>query len=343
MANFVMDFLQRPAQDIITPAALLGNEVGAVGELGAGLVNQVQGNVSEANQNQQEAQHILDPNGGLLHQGGVLQGQETQANGAVLANPANVEKTAGTGLEIGTSVVPGGEATDIGESIAKGGLQGAGKKLAMDFLANAPRNAAVGTAATVGGEMATGGGISPTDILRGATGGARLAGATDAGRSINAGFTVASQLLDDVTAQKVAGMADPKAIEKELAPHVGPVVAQDVSGAVARANDPSVVQNIVQNDIQNKLPSAPPQETPLPPQGPTTDINTPNQVTAQAAVQPDSISTPAPRPGTQSPEEQASLDQTAPSPNQSPSFINPPGQTGPSHVNTLAATTGAHY
>ena len=325
----VMDFLQHAAQDIVNPVAKLGNEVGAFGE----LVNPF-GSISG---NEQAAQRTLAPNSGLLHQGGVLQGNELNQKGAVFANPGNIEKTVGTGAEIGTTILPGGEFSDLGDVAAKEGFKGVGKKLAMDFLTSSPKNAAIGAGASVASEMANGGGIQPSDILRGATAAVLFGGGSDLFRNLRANFTdkVGSQLLDDATAKKVADSDNPADIQKALEPHVGPAVAQDVSGSLRNVKDPEIVQNVVQNDVRNKLPT----QTPLPPQGPTSDINTPQQVTAQAQVQPASAG------------DIQSLDQSGQQlgprdlreqPPEPKPFLNAPGKQGPTHVGNLGADTTAY-
>lgn len=343
MANLVMDFLQHAenfgkgvVQDIANPVAKFGNEVGAFGELLTG--------------NEQGAQNILNKGGGLLHQGGVLGGQELNAQNTqqgIFANKSNVEKAVGTGAEIGSNFIGGGAAKDVAESAAKNGSS----KLTLDFIHGAQAGSTAGGVGTAGSEAANGQGLNPEAIaqgaaLGGATGGALGAGVPAAAEafknrvplneagSINNAIPKPSDQFQPEDLQKMAQNEDPKAIEKQLSPITGPVVAQEIAPAVAHTHDPNVAANIIDNAVNKKVPSllaetsaargqtaierqaeldakssqnvqspAPAETAPLPQPTSVSDVNTPQQVEGQSA-------------------EEASLFASQPEPD----FLNAPGE-----------------
>jgi hypothetical protein len=175
MANLVLDFLHKAenfgegaVQSVANPAAKLGNEVGAFGQLLTG--------------NQQGAASTLNPGGGLLHQGGILQGQEL--NGQSLST-SDVGKIVGTGAEIASNAVGGGAAKDVAESAVKNGTS----KLTLDFIHGAQGGAVAAGLNAAGNELANGQSINPkaiaeNTVIGGATGGLIGAGVPAVGAAI---------------------------------------------------------------------------------------------------------------------------------------------------------------
>lgn len=281
MANLIMDFIHGAVQNVVNPLAKFGNELGAGGEEINAFGQALGGNTQASLQSQQTAQKLLNPGGGLLHQGGVLQGGET-TNDAVFANPSNILKTVGTGAEIASNVVGGGAAKTAVEGAAKTG----GSKLVMDFIKGAKVAAPAGAIGTAGGELANGQGLNPGQIAEGAAGSALLGGtigAVSGGIPLKGneqgGINNPSDQFRPEDLQKLAKSDDPKEIEKTLEPVTGPVVAKEISAAVATTDDPAIVKNEIDNALNSKVASA------IPPPSPTDNINTPAQVAQQANVE----------------------------------------------------------
>lgn len=233
----VLDFLKNIPHDILNAGegvvrtglnigSQFGNELGALGETVVG--------------NQQAAQDILRPGGGLGHQGGILGGAEL-GPGAVFANPENIKKTVGFGAEAASFGI-------------------APETKTLSFLKGATAGATAGAVGTAGSQLAQGQPLDPTQIAEGGLLGGALGGAVS-------GVT---KFISDAKASKLAKLDDTKAITKELTPDIGPILADRVAPAVATAKDPSIIQNMVGNEVHRVTPEpetalAPPQEGPIAP------------------------------------------------------------------------------
>lgn len=386
--SLIMDFLQHASNDvqgvvqgIVNPAAKLGNEVLSEGDflsaLGDAATSNQQGSVNA----QQAGQSRLNAGGGLLHQGGILQGQETQQNGAVFANPENIVKTAGVGAEVGTNFIgagAGGLAEKAGAAVAKSGAS----KFAMDFLQHGAVEAGAGAINAAGGELANGQSLNPEEIAKtalisGAIGGTKelVAPQVTAVRSAFSGKTpineagaatnIASQLFDSQALEKLAKIDNIKNIESQVEEKVGPVVAQKIAPAIATTSDPHTISNIIDNSLNQHVAPATSQGLTADIQSPTNDLVAPNGMghTTTEPTNPSPAPTPLPpvtsvsdiNTPTQVAEQgsaaeasynpqsdEASLDQSAQT--LTPKFLNEPGEasTNPSHISTLSAVSGMH-
>ena len=79
--------------------------------------------------------------------------------------------------------------------------------------------------------------------------------------------------------QKMAQSDNPTEIEKQLTPVTGPVVAKQIAPAVAITDRPETVANAIDNAVNNKVPA--PQIQDIQPPTPTSNVNLPNQVSAE--------------------------------------------------------------
>jgi hypothetical protein len=123
-------FFGKLVSNTVNPFAKLGNDIGALGSATGdlarvGIANITNNPIARRNAlNDKTAQKLTAGGGGLLHQGGALGGDEVTNKGAVFIGPnakKNIEKTVGTGGQIG-SLFAGGGST----SLVRGAIAGAG-------------------------------------------------------------------------------------------------------------------------------------------------------------------------------------------------------------------------
>jgi hypothetical protein len=331
--SLVMDFIQHAenfgkgiVQGAVNPVAKLGNEIGAGADEVNALRQAVTGNQQGAQTSDQAATSRLAPGGGLLHQGGIVQSN----TGAPLSGK-QIGQVIGTGAEIASNVIGGGAAKDVATDAVKSGSS----KLALDFIHGAQGGAAAGSVGTAGQQLASGQGLNPGQIAQGGLEGAAAGGALGAGVPLAAGAIKNAAPLDQVGGinnpikpsdqfdpkdlQKMAESNDPKAVEKQLTPVTGPVVAKEIAPAVAKSTDPNVAKNIIDNSLNNKIPATLPNATPdttgvnpqspapapLPPPTPVSDINSPAQVAQQGSDEESLFAS-----GQQQPQDLQSISQT---------------------------------
>lgn len=312
MSNLVMDFIHGAAQ---MPSYFLNADiVNPVKEIAA----QVTGNQQAYNNAEQAQNQTL----GL--------GQNGTNIGSAMTKLAGNTAQAGLyafGGEIGGAI--GDTVTPVSDAVssAVGGTAG---KIAGGAVKGASTGAAFGGAGSVGYAAGTGQSVKPKnlamDFIQGAESGAAFGGTLGAGSSALASSAkpvmAASDQIAPEDLQKMANTDNQNTIKNTLTPVTGEPVAKELAPSVATAKDPMIIKNMVDNNLNSKLaPSSPVDQLPITPTTPTSDINTPQQVNAQASQ----ITQPTPTPEV--------------TPDEPPKFMNAPGETTnePTHVGKLAA------
>ena len=303
---------------------------------------------------------IIDPAKEVIAQGNPLNGNNkneqraTQQSNEQLGlgqNGQNIgnalREFAGNSAQAIGDVVAPGAAKAIEEPIA-GAVGGTAGKILGGATAGAAIGGAYGAAGAESGPQAASGKDLSMDFLKGAATGGVLGGGIPALKGLPGALNSAvpndagaignlkpSDQLGQENLQKLADTDNQKTVENMLKPVTGPVVAKELAPSIADQKDPEIIKNMVDQNLNNKLSSAQQPTTPdttgvtqpspaLPPAQPITpvsDINTPQQVAEQGT----------------------NLQNSPTLPNESqpePSFMNAPGETKPTQVGKLSATTG---
>lgn len=214
----VFGFLRSTGEQIANPVYKTGNEVIALAQL-------LQPTRAGIGERQRQAARTLHSGGGLGSQGGVLGGREFD-RGAVFADPENIKKTLGTGLDIGSNVIMPGAAGAIGSftrSLGRGALAGA----------------TAGGAGNIGQQLHETGSISPGQTAFGIASG----GLFGAGGGVVERIVKASNISQ---VKKAIGDELPKETVDQIAP------------SLAKTKDPNIIENIIRRASPRQEPPAAP-------------------------------------------------------------------------------------
>jgi len=301
MPNLVMDFLKKALP--------------TVGAVGGGVLGAIGG-------------ELVDPLGGGIP-GAIAGSSAGSAGGKALENKL-------TGQRITSGLLPAAIGGAVGQGVG-GAVAGAIGDVGSGIVNAGIKGTAVGGTSSTASAAATGERNPKNltmDFLQGAGIGGVTGGAIEgikSGRVVpNEIGAVGRNVLSDDEAQNLAKLDDEKQIQKQLNDKVGPIVARDVSSAIASTDDPNIVHNLVNNDVGSKVSPAVPELTDMnqplpspaemPPTTSVSDVNTPQQVAGQGIIA-EANYTP----------EQQSLDATEP-----PDFLKAPGEApGKSQVGRL--------
>lgn len=241
----------------------IGGEAENLYDVGKAGVQQLTGNSQGANQtlqNIQKSNYHMGNNGGLFNAGTFFGNNAQDVN-----NPTKfAANVAGAGLEVGSELAP----MELG---FLGATSTAGR-----IAAGTTIGAASSAAHTTGSELA-GGNLNPGDVAQsaglGALTGGFFAGAPAAAPYVSKGVRTVgkalasgseagfvgnnpNELLNPNELSKLAKSEDVKSISNQLQEKLGPVLADKVAPAVAKTNDPNVVDNIISNALNEHLPNA---------------------------------------------------------------------------------------